>query len=347
LYSVINPVILSLFSVSALGIIALLYTINKLIYTKNNLFALIFIAWIAIQLVIVISIDTDYNAIRKDYSAHYNQLRENDVDEVNATWSIVEKLNHNYINTYGQNKSSTPSRKIFSNTAGSTYLLANPILTWYFFNINAPEQPDNGYYKLTIVQNSGACGEFASSVKLLVHDVTGFDTRVIVMEGKDHAFPEVNVENKWWVFDKLFTTSLQAIESSKYADHLMESGTFKSVHDLHEINNDRSLLEEHGFNSSNLTIIAIYDFAVQESDDKPADNINIEIFAIDNSYDPLVNKGVTDSNGIYSTELRSEKEYVVFAQKQQFPKSSSIGFEKVYLNQSTNSTIMVHLHKYQ
>ena len=205
--------------------------------------------------------------------------------------------------------------------------------------------PENGFLKLIFIQNTGNCGEFASSMELLINDVTGFDTRIVHMEGKDHAFPEININNEWWVFDKIYTTPSQPIKSNDYASFLSnkDKGLFYNISDLKDDTNEVSVLSEHGFNLSNLTITAIKDITTNESDNEPISNAVVEIFAYVNSYDPLVNFGKTDENGQYSTILRGDKEYLIIVKKENL---KAIGFKDLLIPSNGSSSITVYLHKY-
>jgi len=302
------------------------------------------ILWILVQLLVVISIEVEYNNIKNHFSQEYISLTRKGIDEVNATWSIVDSFGDEYNGVYGVKGSRIPSRQISCNTGSRISLSFNPILQFYFFNFEGMQM--DGFFKLIIVQNTGNCGEFASSMKLLIKDVTGFNTRVVNMEGKDHAFPEININNDWWVFDKIYTTPSQPIKSSDYASFLSteDQSLFNCISDLRDYTDEVSVLPEHGFNSSNLTITAIQDITVNESDNEPMNNAGVEIFAYVNSYDPLVNIGKTDENGQYSTILRSDKEYLILVKNE---KLKAIGFEDLLIPLNESSAITVYLHKYE
>ncbi len=311
-------------------------------FSEKNIIILIAIVWILVQLLVVISIEVEYNNIKDHYSQEYLSTTIEGVDEVNATWSIVNSFDNEYNGVYGVKDSRIPSRQISSNV-GSKILSFNPILRFYFFNFEG--MPVDGYSKLIFVQNTGNCGEFASSIVFLIKDVTGFDTRIIHMEGKDHAFPEINIDNYWWVFDKIYTTPSQPIKSNDYASFLSteDQSLFNCISDLRDYENEESVLSDHGFNSSNLTITAIKDITVYESDNEPMNNANVEIFAYVNSYDPLVNIGKTDENGQYFTILRSDKKYLILVKNE---KLKAIGFKDLLIPLNDNSSITVYLHKY-
>lgn len=344
LYTLINP-LLAVIWLILIGLIVLLLNRKGVCSSpEKNTLTVIFAIWVLLQLLVVINVEVDYYSVKEKYSEQYVSFKENGLNEVNATWSVVDKYSQSYQSTYGKGDTVPLSRRIFKNDLGFAYITINPILSCYF--LDSLQYPDEGYYKLVIVQNSGACGEFASSMKLLIHDASGFDTRVIAMEGKDHGFPEVKIGNEWWVFDKVFTTPYYPVKASTYASYVVEKSVFASIHDLHEHEKDESLLAEHGFNASNLTISAILSLDVNEENNELASGFNVEIFAYNNSYDPLVDCGETDKDGKYSTRLRSEREYFVIVKDKTFSKSSSVGFENVYLPDN-NTSITVYLHKYE
>ena len=342
LYTLINPFVLILFSVIILLSLFWLKIKIKLNFSEKNIIILIAIVWILVQLLVVISIEVEYSNIKDHYSQEYLSTTIEGVDEVNATWSIIDSFDNEYNGVYGVKDSRIPSRQI-SNNVGSMILSFNPILFLYFFNFKGI--PVDGYSKLIFVQNTGNCGEFASSIKFLIKDITGFDTRIIHMEGKDHAFPEINIDNYWWVFNKIYTTPSQPIKSNDYASFLSteDQSLFNCISDLRDYENEESVLSDHGFNSSNLTITAIKDITVYESDNEPMNNANVEIFAYVNSYDPLVNIGKTDENGQYSTILRSDKKYLILVKNE---KLKAIGFKDLRIPLNDNSSITVYLHKY-
>jgi len=342
LYTLINPFVFIIFSVIVLLSLFLLRIKAKLNFSEKNIILLIVMVWILVQLLVVISIEVEFSNIKDHYYREYLPLTRKGVDEVNATWSIVDSFYDKYNGVYGVKDRRIPSRQISSNT-GLIMLSFNPILLFYFFDFE--DMPRDGYFKLIFVQNTGNCGEFASSMELLIKDVTGFDTRIVHMEGKDHAFPEININNEWWVFDRIYTTPSQPIKSNDYASFLStkDKRLFYYISDLKDDTSEVSVLSEHGFNSSNLTITAIKDMTTNESDNEPINNAVVEIFAYVNSYDPLINIGKTDENGQYSTILRGDKEYLIIVKKENL---KAIGFKDLLTPLNESSSITVYLHKY-
>ena len=341
LYAIIDTSVVIIFLVIVLLSVSLLRIKAKLNISDKNFIRLIGIVWISVQLLVAISIEVGYANIEDQYSQEYLSSTRNGVDEINATWSIAESFNDEYNGVYGVKNSSIPSRQIFSDK-GLIRLLFNPFLLFYLLDLEGMD----GYHKLIFVQKTGNCGEFASSMKLLIKDVTGFNTRIVQMEGKDHAFPEININNEWWVFDKIYTTRSRPIKSSDYASFLYVANNelFNDISNLKDDANEASVLSEHGFNSSNLTITAIQDMTSNVSDNEPINNAGVEIFAYVNSYDPLVNIGTTDENGQYSTIIRSDKEYLIIVKNE---KLKAIGFKDLLIPLNESSSITVYLHKYE
>ncbi len=346
-YSVINPLIVLFFVIILLGLF-LLYKHEKfetlLIKMRSPVIVGLVIIWITSQLLVVGSIEVGYYETIDEYSQEYLMLKENDVNDINTTWSLANTYYKDMTKTYDQDEIRVPSRVLSTSSGSISTFLFNPV--FYLYLVGMDDKPNSGFYKLIIVQNAGACGEFSNSMGLLLKDITGFDTRVIAMEGKDHALPEINIDGQWWVFDRTFTTQDYPVESLTYNSFIEESrpNLFTAIHNLREVNENNSLLDEHGFNYSKLTITAVSN--VSPSDNDTISDAHVEILAYDNSYDPVVSHGKTDGNGVYIDNLRSEKMYLVIVRDTIFPKPSRIGFSDVYLYENNNSSIVVHLHKY-
>ena len=337
LYILINPYIFIIFLLLSLFYLKK----KKLKFSEKDILLFIVIGWLLVQLLIVFSIEVEYSNIKSHYSQEYLLHTRNGLDNVNATWLLVDSFNESYNGAYGSKGIRFPNRQISNYKIPMTII--SPIFRFYFFDIE--KTPKDEFYKLLIVQNLGNCGEFASSIKFLINDVTRFDTRAINMEGADHEFPEININNEWWIFDRTYTTPSKPIKSYNYASFLFieNNGLFNCISDLIDCRNEASVLSEHGFNSSNLTITAILDITSSENDNEPANDAVIEIFSYVNSYDPLVNIGKTDKNGHYSTILRSDKHHLIVVKNENL---EAIGLKEVYLPQNDNSSVTIYLHKY-
>lgn len=348
LITLINPLVFALFLLMLIFSLFLLKRKNMLNCSKGKVFQSIFILWLSLQSLVVISIELKYNEVRYSYSQEYLSLTENGFDDVNATWSITNSFCEEYNGVYGKKNIELPSRKIFTNSTGLISLMFNPILYFYFLDSDNSNNiaPREGYFKLVIAQNSGCCGEFASSMELLLEDIAGFETRVICMEGKDHAFPEIKINDEWWVFDRIYTTPSQPVKSGDYALFLEDKELSNYICDLNDASKKTSVLSEHGFNSSNLTIIAVESTTTNRSNDEPKSDATVEIFAFVNSYDPLVNCGKTDENGQYYANLRSDKRYLIMVETKNAFGASTIGFNETYLPLNDDISVVVYLHKY-
>ena len=344
LYTVIDFFVSIIFLTIFMAVLVLLQKNKMFKFTKKNILLVTIILWLSLQAIVVVSIEMEYNTIKTNYSQEYISLRNNGFDEINASWEIMENHYDKYNAAYNQKDVILPNRQI-SSELGIIALSFNPILLYYFFDFDYI--PREGFIKLIISQNTGNCGEFALLTQLLIEDVTGFDTRFIIMEGADHAFPEVNINNEWWVFDRTYTTTSKPIKSSDYASFLSTEHNilFSQIRNLKEKSNKTSVLNEHGFHSSNLTITVIK--KTIPSENEIVKDAIIEIYTYDNSYDPLIDIGNTDENGQYSTNLRCNKTYLIIAKKETNSRRTiCVEIEEIYIPFSDNSSVTVYLRKY-
>lgn len=207
--------------------------------------------------------------------------------------------------TYGRNES-LPNRVLLSNPVLLKFI--SPFFWLYLKWLD-------GYEKLIVPQKKGNCGEFAIAIKILLRDVAGLNTRKVIMEGFDHAFPEVYWNGSWWVFDAIFTTPKYPVKAGNYAEYLKENerNVYECLGNLKDSETGTSVLAEHGFDAVIITIVAIIDFASGNTNDKPAENADVEIFVLENWYDPLIAKGKTNEDWLYQTVLRRYGDYVIVA----------------------------------
>lgn len=258
--------------------------------------------WLISQISMVIATEFEYHGIVNEYSQLFKEnLRAG--DELNSSWVVAAKYRDEFEGTYGKNET-LPNRIITRDSGfylGFTPLFAT-YLTWF-----------EGFEKLIVLQKKGNCVEFAIAIKILLKDVTGLKTRVVQMEGFDHAFPEIYWNGSWWVFDGIFTTPNRPVRADSYAGYLKENkrNVYENLYNMRDGRTGFSVLAEHGFKSVNITIVAIIDPTSSKWDDKPAKNADVEIFAVKNWYDPLVDKGKTDEDGKYNTLLRDCGDYVL------------------------------------
>lgn len=308
----------------------------KKIDRKNclNLILLILLIWLLPQILMVTNIEIEYFRVENHYIQEYQEILSNKgQNELNASWNISVLYNKDFEKTYSV--STPPSRPVFGYVVHCAPICP---IWWLYFK-------SDGSSKLIVVQRTGGCGEFANAVTFLLNDVTGLNTRVVSIEGFDHAFPEVNFKDVWWVYDLHYTTEDYPIEAHYFASHLKKWNRDKyvAVANLKNTNTGETVLDEHGFPPSNLTITAIRDLTGNPSDDKPAINAEVEIFAFQNSYDPLVAKGRTDEFGNYSVILNSGKEYLILIKEEE--PVPVVGLAKINLSSFVNGSIVVYLHK--
>ena len=305
---------------------------DKSISLTLIIWILIFI-WIALQASLAIYIEAEYFAIRDHYKrlfTYYLKSRE-DRDVLTAAWNITLLLRQDFKGTYGYNVF-LPSRYVSSYIG----LFFSPLLSLCYWG--------RGIDRLVVVQRMGACWEFATAVATLLSDAAGLHTRRVCFEGIDHALPEVYLRGKWWVFDAYYTTPNRPIKAKTYASYLRSErgGLDKFVSRMLVANTGLNVLREHGFNSSMLVITAIIDLTTNPLDDIPAGHAIVEIFALENRYDPLVATGYTDERGYYSVQLNGGKEYIIVIKH-----GGRIGLAKVYLPPNSCIAIEVRLHKYE
>lgn len=302
----------------AIGCLASLFPVSIILKKVNikSAFRIIFgfyliltLFWLISQTILALSLETEYNKVKTHYFAEYHELI-NETNKLDTIWYIVSEYREEFdTSTYGNPNAIIPNRVV--------YVTFNPILA-PFLGIYLTEY--NGLNKLIVVQKKGNCAEFAEAVSFLLNDTTGLPTRVISFEGIDHAFPEINIEGKWWVLDKTYTTPKRPVEADQYFAALKTKRLDKSVANLIEKGSNRSVLSEHGFKPINLTIVAILNMTTNRSDDTPIAGAEVEIFAPVNHYDPLVAKGKTDENGKLSVVLKSRKDYIIMAKIEELGK---------------------------
>lgn len=294
----------------------------------------VLLIWILPQIFALTYIETEYRGVKRQYLQEYEGFLGDGKEELNASWEIVKLYKTEFEGTYGKAKVLPPNRIIYQNR--DIYSLFVPITWLYFSNLD-------GLDKLVIMQRKGCCAEFAQTVTLLLKDITGLNTRSVSVEGIDHAFPEVEFNNDWWVFDLVYTTKEYPVKTQDYAAYLNSSqpDLYTCLATLKNRDTGETLLAEHGFSPSNLTITAIRDITNNPSDNDPAINAGVEIFAFQNQYDPLAAKGRIDDFGKYSVTLNIGKEYLILVKE-----GKLVGLAKINLS-SPNESIEVYLHKYE
>lgn len=189
--------------------------------------------------------------------------------------------------------------------------------------------------------------EFASAVVTLLGDTAGMRARKVCFEGIDHSLPEVYFKGEWWVFDAYYTTPDRPVKAEYYASYLRRErgGLDRYVSKIVVEGTGLDVLGEHGFNASKLVVTAIVDPTTNPLDDTPAADASVEVFAVENMYDPLVAAGRTDGRGRFSVQLNGGKEYIVVVKY--LRDGRMIGVAKVYLPPGSRETIEVRLHKYR
>ncbi|WP_290902753.1 transglutaminase domain-containing protein [Ferroglobus sp.] len=212
-------------------ILSLLIFVYKILKSDKSLEIILRIAtvmlilfWLFTQVLTIIVIESEYHSVVSEYSQF---LKENPTDGLSSSWAVVAKYKNEFDGTYGRNES-LPNRVLFSNSG--FYLGFTPLFLTYL-------EWFDGYGKLIVLQKKGNCGEFAIAIKTLLRDVTGLKTRVVSMEGFDHAFPEVYWNGSWWVFDGIFTTPNHPVKAESYAEYLKENkrNVYENLYNLYTI----------------------------------------------------------------------------------------------------------------
>jgi hypothetical protein len=285
---------------------------------------------------IIGGLNYEYTHIEEKYSESYNQyLITHPSDFLNASWNLTRKFHDSFLGTYGIQGSFLPDRSL-----STSYIpFINPLLDNYFNN-------QNGYQKLLIVQQRGNCGEFSQSITFLLNDTTHFPTRFVNIEGIDHMMPEIEIDNQWWIVDKVFLTPERPINSNNFSSYIDKS-IRDNIANLHSSTNEKSLLKQHGFNETNITVTSFADYPGNALNEKAIKGVIVEVFTSTNSHDPLVAKGITDENGQYTMILNSEKDYWIFAEYEPIPLFPKlVGLKPLSNISSDNLSINVNITHY-
>jgi len=338
--SIIFKVITIIFGVIVLGWIYFSFRSLKKAEDKKTttikILIVFVIIWLAFQFSIIGGLQYEYSKISENYSNNYHAfLIKHPDDFLNASWDLTQKYYDSFFGTYGVQGSYLPDRSL----AATHIPLINPFLDYYFDNMN-------GYQKLLIVQQKGNCGEFSQSIVFLLNDTTHFPTKLINFEGIDHMMPEIEINNQWWVVDKVFLTHEKPINSYNLSNYIGED-IRNNIAFIYSSNKENSLLKQHGFNETNFTITTIVDYPGNPLNGKPIKDATIEVFSINNSHDPLVSKGVTNENGQFSTVLNSDKGYWIFANYEPIPLFPKfVGLAPITKSAQNNLSVIVYLTNY-
>ncbi|MDD5188086.1 MAG: hypothetical protein PHF57_07740 [Methanoregula sp.] len=273
-------------------------TVTNLIISICIIFCVV---WLLFQFTIIIGIQYEYSNVRERYSNTFHEsLNKNSNDYLNASWNITQIYFRGFDGTYNIKGSIIPSRNL-------GYIPYSIPLFEYYMNSMS------GYQKLLVAQQTGNCGEFSQSVAFLLNDTTHLPTRAVNFEGIDHMMSEVEINNQWWVFDNGYLTPTRPIDSFNFSKHIPEKERNDIAYVYSSSDKGNSLLKQHGFNETNITITTIADIPANDWNGKPVKGVAVEVFSLKNAHDPLISKGSTDENGQYSIILNPDKEYWIFA----------------------------------
>jgi len=277
-------------------------------------------------------VETEYSAMKGSYMEFFTSRYEEE-GALSAAWNVTLIYRQEFAGTYGY-RIFVPSRYVQSSYA----LLFTPILALYCWI--------GSIGRFVAVQRMGACWEFAVAMATLLRDAAGVHTRVVYFEGMDHTLPEVYLRGRWWVFDASYTTPRCPVTARSYASYLRRErgGLDRYVSRMIVAGIGLDVLREHGFNASTLVVVAIIDPTTNPLDDAPAAHATVEIFALENMYDPLVAVGRTDERGNFSIQLNGGKKYVVVV-RHSYGGRPMIGIAEVYLPPNACTVIEVRLYK--
>lgn len=255
---------------------------------------------------------------------------------IDILWHITKNVTKEFTVTYERASGFVPSKFLDEN--GPLNYVMFPILAYHY---------SMWRNEFIVVQRTGACSEFATTITTLLRDIAKTPTRKIVLQGIDHVLPEVYFKGEWWVFDIFYTTQNKPVKAETYATHLKHerNGFDKYVSRMLAEETGLDVTREHGFNTTTLTIKAIIDVVTPPTEDTPAANAEVEIFALENLYDPLVAKGKTNTQGYYTIELNGGKNYIVIV-KHNHRGYPLIGVSETHLPENKCKTIQVKLHPY-
>jgi hypothetical protein len=257
--------------------------------------------WLLLQLLIVGGLQFEYNKVIDNYSNTYQQfLISNPNDYLNASWNLTQKYYAGFDGTYNIIGANIPSRNL------PYFPYSDPI---FEYDMNSM----GGFQRLLVAQQEGNCGEFSLSITNLLNDSTHYPTRVIYFEGIDHMMPEIYINSQWWAFDIDYLTPNGPISTYNFSKNIPEDARNDIAYIYSSSDRESSLLKEHGFNETNITIATILNMPANPSSGSAMPGVTVQLFTLNNSDDPLVSKGVTDQNGMYSTILNSDKDYWIFA----------------------------------
>lgn len=282
------------------------------------IFFLLFI-WTVPQLFTIITIENEANQQIDNYSV----LAENTLkgEPLLVSWNLTSAYDSGYLRTYHAKDKSNPARELANCCLNPFYYF---IYDYYFHN--------SGYGKVSLLKQTGNCGEFSQAIIYLINSTMELPTRSVHFEGLDHEFPEVYVNDDWYIFDYTYTTQGYPVKAEDYAQYMNKKKCEEShcIADIKLIPGGDSLLNEHGFNT---TIINVH----LNKWDKPSfDSANVKIYTNDNNCSsPLVEQKNPDKNGFCNFSVRTGISYLIVAEYKEFFIFNYIGFKEITTMNST------------
>ncbi|OPY35342.1 MAG: hypothetical protein A4E35_02405 [Methanoregula sp. PtaU1.Bin051] len=239
-----------LISIAITIMFALIIFFNRSISRfEAKLFLFIIVIWVVFQAMTLAAIEIKYDNLRNGYFEQYQKkLNYQSSDQLNASWDIVSNYREGYV--YYDSSYYTPNRFLTANELMiGLNSFFNPLLSIYYAGFN-------GINKLIVVQHTGRCGEFSDAISYLLNDITKLKTRSIMLKGVgvDHQFPEIQIGDTWFVFDKTYTTAIEPIKSVEYAAFLKRTDfpLYVNITNMTSTDHHPDIFKEHGFTPDSL-----------------------------------------------------------------------------------------------
>lgn len=242
------------------------------------------------------------------------------------SWNLTNAYGKDYLSTYHAKDNPNPARKLANFCINPMYYL---IYDYYFYN--------SGYSKVSLLKQTGSCGEFSQAIIYLINSTMDLPTRSVHFFGLDHEFPEIYVNDDWYIFDYTYTTQGYPVKAEDYAQYINEKKCKESrcIADIKPRIGGDSLLAAHGFNT---TIINVQ---LKKWDYPSLDTANVKLYTNDNNCSfPLVKQKNPDKNGFCNFSVRTGISYLIVAEYNEFFFSNFIGFKEI---KTINSTEFVEI----
>ncbi|UUX92978.1 transglutaminase domain-containing protein [Methanoplanus endosymbiosus] len=256
------------------------------------------------QLFVINTIECEAQDAIDEYSLLADEIFKDDT--LGICWSLTGAYRGDYSSGFHVKDSVIPARNLAEFCVKPFYA---PFI--YYF-IHEFYNEDYGYGKAALLTRTGNCGEFSQAVVYMINATMGLPTRSVHFKGHDHEFPEVFVNDDWYVFDRTFKTTEFPVKSEDYAGYIEDKDEdfSKCISDIKQVKSDISLLDEHGFNTTTIEVQLAY------WDNMTFGDVFITLYVMDNNATmPVLNRKHPDDNGHCNFSVRSDIRYLIFAEK--------------------------------